>query len=410
MIASDIIRFISIAAAILFIICILLLLPDIMVALAGQTKKYHRAIFACNCKLKFVPRSASAYANRGWAFLQLKEYQHTISDSTQAIALNPKLAAAYNNRGYAYLRTKEYQRALQDFDRALALKPLMRQASINRIHAYYTIGEYQRALAECDRLIQAGSAQQRQYTYFSRGTIYLHQRKYQQALEDLDQAIILNPDNAVAYNNRGCAYYYLKEYQRACADCDKAIALKPEYGIFYGIRAMVYLGLSQLEQAQSDLQKACALDPGFIAHGWNNEYLKMCLHGAHLETAQRLEALAQTDPTTAILFAPQDYFVPICLGVAHWLRGDFEQALRELEQAMLLDTYNEDAYFWAGMACASLGRDDEAHKALQKALEFGLLPIFLAPLRWLEPQRPDFYTRYALPLLNGATAFKENSA
>lgn len=166
---------------------------------------------------------------------------------------------------------------------------------------------------------------------------------------------------------------------------------------------MVYLGLKQREQAQSDLQKACALDPGFIGHGWRNEYLLLCLHGASLEAAQRLEALAQTDLTTAILSTPQDHIVHICRGVAHWLCGDFEQALTELEQAILLDVYDEDTYFWVGIACASLGRDDEAHKALQRTLELGLLPLFLAPLHWLEPQRPDFYTRYALPLLNGST-------
>ncbi len=51
------------------------------------------------------------------------------------------------------------------------------------------------------------------------------------------------------------------------------------------------------------------------------------------------------------------------------------------------------------MIYASLKRDGQAIAAIQKSLESGLSPVLLAPLRWLEQIRPEFYENYAKALL-----------
>ena len=48
--------------------------------------------------------------------------------------------------------------------------------------------------------------------------------EYQRAIEDLDEAIRLDPQAAIAYNNRSAAYRPLGEYQRAITDYDVAIS------------------------------------------------------------------------------------------------------------------------------------------------------------------------------------------
>jgi Tfp pilus assembly protein PilF len=47
--------------------------------------------------------------------------------------------------------------------------------------------------------------------YVGRGAAYMEFGKYQNAVEDLDTAIQLDPDNAMAYNNRGIFYQNLGE-------------------------------------------------------------------------------------------------------------------------------------------------------------------------------------------------------
>ena len=82
-----------------------------------------------------------------------------------------------------------------------------------------------------------------------------------------------------------------------------------------------------------------------------------------------------------------------------WLRTNFEEALQELEQAIQIAPEECDAYFWKGVACASLERDEEAMTAKEKSLELELPPILLTPLRWFEQDRPDFYQKYVGPLI-----------
>ena len=70
-----------------------------------------------------------------------------------------------------------------------------------------------------------------------------------------------------------------------------------------------------------------------------------------------------------------------------------------MELAISLDEEEWDAYFWQGMVCASLGQDEEAIVAIEKSLELGLPPVLLAPLRWFEQDKPEFYEKYARSLL-----------
>jgi len=85
--------------------------------------------------------------------------------------------------------------------------------------------------------------------------------------------------------------------------------------------------------------------------------------------------------------------------VAMWLRTNFEEALQELEQAIQIAPDEWDAYFWKGVACASMERDEGAMTAIEKSLELELPPILLSPLRWFEQDRPEFYQKYVVPLM-----------
>ena len=58
-----------------------------------------------------------------------------------------------------------------------------------------------------------------------------------------------------------------------------------------------------------------------------------------------------------------------------------------------------DAYFWKGMACASIGQDEEAIAAIERSLTLDMPPILLTPLRWFEQDKPDFYQKYVVPLM-----------
>ena len=73
---------------------------------------------------KAVQRGYSeAYADRGDARRQIREYELAMDDYNQAIELNAGLAYAYLGRGELNLLIGENQRALADFDIAVNMEP-----------------------------------------------------------------------------------------------------------------------------------------------------------------------------------------------------------------------------------------------------------------------------------------------
>ena len=57
--------------------------------------------------------------------------------------------------------------------------------------------------------------------------------EYDKAIADYDEALKLDPKNALAYDSRGVAWYRKGEYDKAIADYGEAIKLDPKNAIAY---------------------------------------------------------------------------------------------------------------------------------------------------------------------------------
>ena len=171
----------------------------------------------------------------------------------------------------------------------------------------------------------------------------------------------------------------------------KAIELTPRNAWAYSRRASVYLRVHDTQQASADFLRSCELEARNMNETWMAQWCGICLERDDLRTVESLEKIAAIDP--------QNYIAYMCRGVAWYLQKSFEQSLIELEQATLLEPEEWDAYFWKGMVCAALKCDKDAKSAVEKSLEVDLPPVLLAPLRWFEQDRPDFYEQYVVPLL-----------
>lgn len=265
------------------------------------------------------------------------------------------LAHIYRKRGFAYRSISELKRAIADYNRAIELDP-----------------NYARA-------------------YASRGSAYRHLKEYERAVQDYDRALAINPNYAWAYFGRGETYRLQKDYLLALRDLNRAIELEPNYARAYSHRGLTHLWLNNIELANNDYKRSWELSSALVNSAWRSEWIEMCQKSINPEMAERLRVMAETNQQQPISY--------ICWGVVLWFGKDYAGALVELEQAISLDPLGWDAYFWRGIAHASLSQNEDAIAAIKKSLELGLPPMLLAPLRWLEHGRPDFYIKYVIPLL-----------
>jgi tetratricopeptide (TPR) repeat protein len=321
----------------------------------------------------------------------LKDYENAISDFTQAIRLEPERALTYRYRGWSYHYDKESGKALADFSQAIKLAPQEAWCYRDRGRFYTKLEDYEKALADLSTAIELAS--QEAEFYRDRGFAYTKLKEYQSAIEDYNRAIELDPKQAWAYDSRGDAYYALEKYERAIEDYTRAIELDSDNPAFYYARAYAYLWLKDLQQAKADFTRCLELDTSRVQTHLMDTWVGMCQERPDMEMVQRLEEIITATPDT------QRYGTRVCRGVSLWGQGSFEQALIEVEQSISLDPAIKDAYFWKGVICASLRRDEEAIAAIARALELKLPPVLLTPLRWLDEDRQDFCEKHVEPLL-----------
>ena len=133
--------------------------------------------------------------------------------------------------------------------------------------SYYESGDRQRALRDFDRSIQVDESFID--SYIKRAEIYIDQEEYYEAIYDLNEIIINDDNNWIAYYLRGKAYYlrasssnaskYSPDYQRAIDDFSKSISLNPlkDNSMSYIFRGLTYK-LIQSELACDDFYSACS--------------------------------------------------------------------------------------------------------------------------------------------------------
>src|SRR5664280_2946637 len=123
------------------------------------------------------------------------------------------------------------------------------------------------AASACSRAITSGryNGPKLAILNYNRGTVYATKGQYDRAIEDFDQAIRLNPQDADVFNNRGIAFKNKGQYDRAIQDYDQAIKLNPDKAGAFNNRGKAYANKGQYDRAIQDYDQAIRLNPNLAS-------------------------------------------------------------------------------------------------------------------------------------------------
>lgn len=142
-------------------------------------------------------------------------------------------------------------------------RELRAEAFFDRGSTHRRMGDREEALANLDKAIGLNSEYALAYTV--RASVLRAKGELELALRDVNRAIEIDPAYVGAYNNRAVIYDRLGRYQDAINDYSEAIRLNPDYDKPYINRGEAYFVLGEYEKALTDFRKANDLKPGYYA-------------------------------------------------------------------------------------------------------------------------------------------------
>lgn len=149
--------------------------------------------------------------------------------------------------------------------------------------------------------------------------------KLKATLEEAARALDVSPDNVEAIINYGRALAGLWRYHEAIEVYSKGIASHPDEAMLYRHRGHRYISIRDFERAATDIAKAAALND-------------------------------------------KDFDIWYHLGLAHYLRGDFDKARAAYESCLMVAADDDSKIAisnWLYATLRRLGRKEDAAKVLE---------------------------------------------
>ena len=175
--------------------------------------------------IRLKPDSALAHLGRCRAEVALEQHQQAIVDCTEVIQRLPNSATAFHERGTAYFRVAQFDRAVEDMNAALRLgddAPGFAHSIRGRAHS--GLKEWEDAIQDFDEAIKLNPAVGQFFMF--RGIALNARRQFRKALDDFNEALRLQPNLPMAYHQRALAKARLGDIAGAAADREQAKSLR----------------------------------------------------------------------------------------------------------------------------------------------------------------------------------------
>ncbi len=261
-----------------------------------ELKDFDGAISDCDQAIRVNSNFVESYVKRADLKAKLGDLQASILDYTEALRLNPKDVNAHTNRGVAYKMNGDYAKAADDFTWVLNADPnaftaleeraackirsgnldgatadyrtLFKKNKSKAAHLYYDLGHVlmmqgnKAEARECfDDALEYYSknlknSHKSAEDYLKRGLTFLELQESDKAVDDLENAVAVEPDNPTAHYQLGHLYLAMGKYQKAVEELSVSLKFEPKQTPALLDRAAAYSKLSQFSAAQKDFDSA----------------------------------------------------------------------------------------------------------------------------------------------------------
>ena len=256
------------------------------------------------------PNDAATLVNLGEVYLGLGNHEAAAPLFDQAIAIAPGSAAAWFDAGQAALARHDDRAAVKALETALE-----RDAGATAVHyplamAYQRLGNLDKARAH---LARQGHAEPRPedplldeidkridsaLIFDYRAGRAMAAGEWATAVDALEKALALSPDNAAMRHRLGAALFRMGDTRGAEEQFERVVRATPSYRESYYNLALIKAGSGKMEEALSRVSTALEHDPGYISARLLRARL-LAVTGRPAEALDQYKTALESEPLNA---------------------------------------------------------------------------------------------------------------
>mmetsp|Transcript_56726 Transcript_56726/g.164540 ORF Transcript_56726/g.164540 Transcript_56726/m.164540 type:complete len:697 (-) Transcript_56726:61-2151(-) len=334
--------------------------------------EYEACVQLLSDAIALRPQHVQYYQTRGRCFKELKQYQRALDDFSICIRFDPENARHYHQRGLCYRKLERVEEALKDYNDALKRDKDQGEGSQRQVAEYHferalvfiDLGMYDDAIAGFGQALDK-RIQHPYKAHLHRGICYRKVGKVSESIDNLKQAINIDPTNADAHNHLGLSYVEQENFHEAKRYFFSAIE-HHACARYYNNRGLACYHIAasggpaqQYEEALQDFTSALEMEPNNASFSFNRGNALFQL-GRHSEAFEDYSHASDLDPENATYLHHKGLALQGC--------GEVHRAIDMYEQALQRDEGHHASRFHLGLMYHVDGQFDRALEALSHGL------------------------------------------
>ena len=295
----------------------------------------------------------------------------------KAVALDPNFAMAYARLGYVHGVTGNApEKAKPYLEKAFQFSDRLSEKDKLQIQAWYAIVnfDYAGAIDAFRKIVSEFPLEVEAYRRL--GLLLKGEVKFQEALEVLKQALVIDAANADLYNALCLVYSEMGDHKDALAMAEHYVQLAPEEPNAYDSLGLTYEWAGKYDEAIREYDRALELKPDFeiaMVH-LGNVYFQQGRYQAAIQEYQRYLQVAPTDSERARGYS--------AIGYVEMKRGDLTAAERAANQSLKYNKLGNGLPYMLALErndlaqAARLNHEIENNQANERGLRASLRPFY----------------------------------
>lgn len=199
------------------------------------------------------------YLQSGQRFMDQGEYRSAVVQFSNALQVDPRFAQGHYELAHAYLKLQAWNSAYAELARTVDLQPTNYPAVLELGNMEMQAGQTDSALARSQVVLKADPNNSGGHALLANVNAKLG--KYDVAIAEMERATKLDPKNAQAYLDLSLFQQAIRQLPQAEASLQKALEIDPKLATAYEALGALYVQQERWADAEQQFVKAVSVQP-----------------------------------------------------------------------------------------------------------------------------------------------------